>query len=131
MEHRTRRQKHHPVGFHAALAIVLAVIATAALWASLGWQWGWWPWLAAWLIGVNLTTLGYYGLDKFQARRGGGRVPEVVLHGLALAGGSLGAVGGMWLFRHKTIKGPFRSIFWLIVLGQMGLIVAIGYRLLT
>ena len=86
MEHRTSRWRHHPVAFHGGVALLLAVVAAVALWAFLGLHWGWWPWLGTWLVSVNLTTLGYYGLDKFQARRGGGRIPEVVLHGLALAG---------------------------------------------
>ena len=130
MERRTSPRRHHPVPFHGGLATIVSVMTTVAIWASLGWHWGWWPWLGAWLAGVNLTTLGYYGLDKFQARRLGGRVPEVVLHGLAVAGGSLGAVSGMRLFRHKTIKARFRLIFALIVLAQLGLIAAIAYRLL-
>jgi uncharacterized membrane protein YsdA (DUF1294 family) len=53
-----------------------------------------------------------------------------VLHGLALAGGSLGCYAGMRAFRHKTIKGTFRIVFWVIVVLQALLVVAVVYRLL-
>lgn len=45
-----------------------------------------------------------YGFDKFQAKRNGFRVPEIVLLGLALVGGALGATIGRSLFNHKTRK---------------------------
>ena len=72
----------------------------------------------------------FYGFDKARARAGAGRVPESVLHALALAGGSIGAYLGMRVFRHKTVKGPFRAFFWLIVLVQATLIGLILYVLL-
>ncbi len=49
-------------------------------------------------------------------------MPEAVLHGMALAGGSLGAYTAMRLFRHKTIKGRFRLVFWSIVVLQLAII---------
>jgi uncharacterized membrane protein YsdA (DUF1294 family) len=76
----------------------------------------------AWLVSVNLIAIGYYAYDKRQAKDSGRRIPEVVLHGLALAGGSPGAWVAMRLFRHKTIKGSFQLVFWLIVVVQLLLI---------
>jgi uncharacterized membrane protein YsdA (DUF1294 family) len=55
-------------------------------------------------------------------------VPERVLHGLALLGGSPGAWAGMRLFRHKTVKGSFRAVFWFILAAQVALGLALGYR---
>ena len=43
-----------------------------------------------WLILISVITFFVYGYDKFQAKSGGWRVPEKVLHGLALAGGFMG-----------------------------------------
>jgi len=43
------------------------------------------------------------------------------LHTLAAVGGSPGALLGMSLFRHKTIKGKFRILFWCIVALQVSL----------
>ena len=51
----------------------------------MGWQY-YWIWLA---ITSGITFL-LYGFDKAQSKNGGWRVPEVVLHGFALAGGFLG-----------------------------------------
>jgi uncharacterized membrane protein YsdA (DUF1294 family) len=77
-----------------------------------------WIWLAA----INLATFIMYGYDKSEAKSGGLRVPEVVLHGLALAGGFLGGWMGRYYFRHKTRKPVFTvvliisTIIWLLVL---------------
>ncbi len=65
---------------------------------------------ALWLITATLITFALYGYDKAQARRGGGRVPENVLHGAALAGGVLGGWAGMYIFRHKTQHPTFKII---------------------
>lgn len=74
--------------------------------------------LLGWLLAVSLTTFGYYGYDKWRAKVGSHRVPEVILHLLAVVGGSLGAYVGMRVFRHKTIKGPYQVVFWTIVVFQ-------------
>ncbi|MGQ9683457.1 MAG: DUF1294 domain-containing protein [Anaerolineae bacterium] len=71
----------------------------------------------AWLAGWSATACLVYGLDKWAAQCNRQRIPERVLLGLALAGGSPGALLGMVLFRHKRRKAPF--------LGRLGLIVAI------
>lgn len=59
-------------------------------------------WYLAWISGLSTATFLLYGFDKQQARGGGERVPENVLHGLALAGGFAGGWLGRALFRHKT-----------------------------
>jgi uncharacterized membrane protein YsdA (DUF1294 family) len=82
----------------------------------------------AWLAAVNLVTFLEYAYDKMRARTAGRRVPEVILHGLALAGGSPAAYVAMNMLRHKTIKGRFRLVFWLIVVLQLGLILWLAYR---
>ncbi len=59
--------------------------------------------LASYLAAVNLWAFGLMWLDKRRARRSGARrVRERTLFLSALLGGSLGAVAGMWIFRHKT-----------------------------
>jgi uncharacterized membrane protein YsdA (DUF1294 family) len=112
-----------PEGFHATLALLLSLTVMGALLLPFRHSLGWYIALAAWLAAVNLVTLGYYGFDKSRSRRSGRRVPEKVLHGLALAGGSPGAYAAMRLFRHKTIKGRFRLVFWAIVVLQTALVV--------
>ena len=59
-------------------------------------------WLAAYLAVMNLAAFGAYGADKRWARRGSWRIPERTLFLLPLLGGSVGALLGMHVFRHKT-----------------------------
>ena len=54
------------------------------------------------LILMNLIGFGLMGIDKQRARRRVWRIPEKVLFGAALLGGSVGAWAGMYLFHHKT-----------------------------
>ncbi len=81
----------------------------------------------AYLAGVNLMTLLLYGCDKRQAAVGGFRVPELVLHLGALAGGSPAALLGQGLFRHKTRKFRFQIVFAAIILLQMAAVGAYWY----
>lgn len=47
------------------------------------------------------------GIDKLKARRRGFRIPEATLFIIALIGGSIGSILGMYLFRHKTRHRTF------------------------
>lgn len=64
---------------------------------------------------VSLLTLLLYWHDKRQARNGGQRIPEKILHALELAGGWPGALLAQQVFRHKTRKVSYQVLFWLIV----------------
>lgn len=127
---RPLRARHpSPVLFHTSIALTVAALGVLGLWLWLGGNWAWPQWAGAWLLAVNGTAFGYYAVDKARARRAARRVPEVVLHGLALAGGSLGAYASMRLFRHKTVKGSFRVVFWLIVAAQVVLVLWVAREL--
>ncbi len=63
---------------------------------------------ALWLLAVNLAAFVLMGWDKHRAKTGGWRVPERALFLSALSGGSLGAILGMQLFRHKTKHWYFK-----------------------
>lgn len=76
------------------------------------------------LLFVNLTTFLVFWWDKAAARAGRWRIQESTLLGLALAGGSLGAILAQRLLRHKTRKEPFRSLLNLIIGGQLALAIA-------
>ena len=62
------------------------------------------------LLSVNLLAFCMYGLDKLTAKRGAWRIPEATLLLVAALGGSLGALLGMELFRHKTKHARFRVL---------------------
>lgn len=62
-----------------------------------------------WLLAAyNVFACILTGYDKFQAIRGGRRIPENMLFAIALTGGSLGILAGMLIFRHKTRHLSFR-----------------------
>lgn len=65
---------------------------------------------------LNALTFLLYVADKATARRGGNRIPENILHLLALVGGWPGAFIAQRLFRHKIGKRRFQSIFLVTVL---------------
>lgn len=71
--------------------------------------------LAVGVCVVSLLTFLSYWIDKSAAQGGRRRIPESNLHLLSLAGGWPGALIAQQLFRHKTIKQPFQSVFWATV----------------
>jgi uncharacterized membrane protein YsdA (DUF1294 family) len=77
--------------------------------------------LIAYLLAINTSTLLAYACDKSIAGAGRDcqRVPERVLHGLALFGGTPAALLGQLVLRHKTRKSVFRAWFWAIVVLQV------------
>jgi uncharacterized membrane protein YsdA (DUF1294 family) len=77
------------------------------------------PLFYAYLIGVNLVTFMAYGSDKYRAIHHRSRIPEIILHLLALAGGSPAALLAQITFRHKIQKRSFKIIFAIIVLAQL------------
>ncbi len=82
------------------------------------------PLLAGYLLLINLWAFGLMGFDKSRARRRGARrIRERTLFLSALLGGGLGAVLGMWVFRHKTRHWYFVWGLPLILLAQIALAV--------
>ena len=72
------------------------------------------------IVGVNLWTVLRFWQDKQRAIAGQRRIPERDLLGLALVGGSPGALLARHVFRHKTRKQPFSTQLFVIVALQMG-----------
>ena len=61
-------------------------------------------------IPLNVINFLLFGYDKFQAKKGGWRIPERLLLSLSLLGGGIGGLAGMLVFRHKTRK----TYFWIV-----------------
>jgi len=58
--------------------------------------------ILAYLVGMNLIAFFIYWLDKQKAKYHRYRIPEKALFAVALLGGSMGALLGMHVCRHKT-----------------------------
>lgn len=99
--------------------MALLMLAAMLAWLRWGIQFGW---LAAWLIAVNVTTFVAYFYDKRAAGQGWLRVPEQLLHALAIVGGSPAALLAQSYLRHKTVKSSFRAVFWIILTAQAMLV---------
>ena len=106
-------------------ALYLPEAQNDAVWAFVGSPWGL---LAGWLILINIVTFVVFGLDKLLSKhpRFRQRVPEKNLLLLAVVGGSVGALLGMLVFRHKTLHRVFRVGVPVILAVQLLLAAAIA-----
>ena len=80
--------------------------------------------LLYYLIVINVVTFLVYGIDKWKAKQGSWRISEATLLILAVIGGSIGALLGMNVWRHKTMHKKFKYGLPLILIIQ---IILIGY----
>jgi uncharacterized membrane protein YsdA (DUF1294 family)/cold shock CspA family protein len=83
---------------------------------------------ASWLIVYGVASVACfvgYGLDKRAAHRKEWRVSETILLMVGLVGGWPGAIIGQEVFRHKTQKVAFRTLFWMSVAINMAAFIQI------
>ncbi len=78
------------------------------------------------LIFINIVTFLVYGIDKWKANQGSWRISEATLLMLAVIGGTIGALLGMQVWRHKTMHKKFKYGLPLILLAQIALIYLIS-----
>ncbi len=78
------------------------------------------------LIFINIVTFLVYGIDKWKAKQGSWRISEATLLILAVIGGTIGALLGMQVWRHKTMHKKFKYGLPLILLAQIALIYLIS-----
>ena len=71
------------------------------------------------LIFINIVTFLVYGIDKWKAKQGSWRISEATLLMLAVIGGTIGALLGMQVWRHKTMHKKFKYGLPLILLAQI------------
>lgn len=86
------------------------------------------PYLLLWILVWTILAFALMGIDKWKAKREAWRVPEKVLFLSALAGGSIGALAGMALFRHKTLHWSFRIGMPAILVLQVVLLALWSFR---
>ncbi|MBE5858298.1 MAG: DUF1294 domain-containing protein [Lachnospiraceae bacterium] len=58
--------------------------------------------LLVYLVIINIIGFAMMGIDKKKAKKRSFRIPEASLFIIAVIGGSLGTIAGMYFFRHKT-----------------------------
>ena len=84
--------------------------------------------IALWyVVFINAWAFTMYGIDKYKAKHGLGRIPEAALLLVAAVGGSVGAWCGMQVFHHKTRKPKF-SIGVPVIFGVEVVLVVYGFR---
>ena len=79
--------------------------------------------LIYYLLIINALAFVLMYADKRKAQKNLWRIPERVLLGTALIGGSLGAFAGMQIFRHKTLHFRFIIGIPLMLTGHILLII--------
>lgn len=77
------------------------------------------------IVIINVIAFLAMYIDKRKAKYGKWRIPEQSLFILALIGGSIGAIIGMYTFRHKTKKLRFSVGFPVILVLQIILIISL------
>lgn len=77
------------------------------------------------LLIINAAGLLLMLTDKLRAQTKRWRIPEAALMGAAILGGSVGALAGMHLFRHKTKKPKFYIGIPVILAVQVALFIAL------
>jgi len=75
------------------------------------------------LLAVNVIAFAVYGYDKLKAKKGWWRIPEATLLLLAVIGGSIGALLGILIWRHKTKHLKFMIGVPAILLIQFALLI--------
>lgn len=104
------RRKGMGIGSWMVLGILLLVPGLASLFLPFE------PWYALiWSAVASVFTAGMYFHDKKMAELGGWRTPENFLHFGELLGGWPGAFVAQRALRHKSSKGAYQAVFWLIV----------------
>lgn len=73
------------------------------------------PFLAWGYVVLSVVAFLMYWADKSAAQRNARRTPENTLHLVGFLGGWPGALLAQHRFRHKTVKQPFQSVFWITV----------------
>ena len=81
------------------------------------------------LLLINAAAFLLMLVDKLKAKKNRWRIPERTLFGSALLGGSIGAILGMYAFRHKTRHLSFTLGMPAILIAQVALAIWIFLKI--
>lgn len=84
-----------------------------------------WKIVIGYLIVVNIVAFALMGIDKHKAKKKQWRIKERTLFLSAGIGGSVGAMYGMHLFRHKTQHKSFLFGMPAILIAQLLLVIVV------
>lgn len=84
--------------------------------------------IITYLIFINLTSFLLMGIDKYKAIHHKWRISEKTLFISALLFGSIGALLGMYTFRHKTKHAKFVYGMPAILIVQIILVIFLYYN---
>ena len=84
-------------------------------------------WMLVLVGAASILSFVEYWRDKRAAIAGRRRVRESTLHLLDLVGGWPGGLLAQRLFRHKSRKRSFQTVFWVTVVANVGLNAAIVF----
>lgn len=79
--------------------------------------------IIGYLILINILGFFVMGEDKRRAKKHLYRIPEKTLFSVAIIGGSIGSILGMYHFRHKTKHSSFVVGMPIIVILQIILVI--------
>ena len=78
--------------------------------------------IVIYLLIINLVGFLSMGIDKFKAKKNFWRIKEKTLFTIAMIGGSIGSIVGMYVFRHKTKHNSFIYGMPIILAIQIGIV---------
>ena len=74
---------------------------------------------------INVISFAMMGIDKRRSIRHRWRIPERMFILVAISGGSIGALLGMWIFWHKIRNKVFAIGLPLMLILQLLLLIAV------
>ena len=84
--------------------------------------------ILAYLLIVNAVAFLLMLIDKVKAKKNRWRIKESTLMLWAAIGGSIGALAGMYTFRHKTLHRKFTIGIPAILILQIAAVIYILYK---
>lgn len=84
--------------------------------------------MLAYLLLINAVGFSVMLYDKYLAKNNLWRIPEKSLFGIAIFGGSLGCILGMYTARHKTRHKSFTLGMPVILILQLGIWLWLIYK---
>ncbi|WP_104083068.1 DUF1294 domain-containing protein [Cryobacterium sp. Y11] len=107
-----------------------AIVGFALIYLAVSWYWTLPVWVAGLYLVASLICFTLYLVDKRRSGTRQRRVPERTLLLWGFVGGWPGAIVAQQVFRHKTKKTSFRRAFWLTVVLNVLLFIALSSALL-